>query len=78
MEQITARLEERILDGIKCWHLTNDQPFVIDVEVRTASGTKVISRLPIGSVMLLVPGSEDDANIILHRAKGQDLGLRLV
>lgn len=75
---IYPRMEERMIDGIKCWHVTNDQPFVIDVEVRTASGTKVISRLPIGSVMLLVPSDTEDANIIVHRAQGQDLGLRLV
>lgn len=77
-ERIRPRMDEVELEGVKCWLVTNDQPFVVDLEVRVASGTRVISRMPIGSNVLLIPAKEEDANIIPWRATGQPITLSLV
>ncbi|RRU92055.1 hypothetical protein EGI97_17225 [Stutzerimonas xanthomarina] len=71
-------LQEVIIDGVKHWLVTNDLAYDVDVEVRMASGTRVIARLPINGNIVLIPAIDEDANILASPASSEPPKLRLV
>lgn len=78
MKDVYPKLDDAVINGVKHWIVTNDQPFAIDIEVRTASGTRVIARLPIGGQLTLIPATGDDANMLARPASEESAPLRLV
>jgi hypothetical protein len=68
---------EDVLGNGKHWRVTNTMEEAIDLEIRTASGTRMVARMPIGATFDIYPASKDDANILFH-ATDQKSGPRKI
>ena len=70
-------MEEVPVGRLGGWKVTNNLAYAIEVEVVTDNGTRVISTLPIGASVLLIPAVKEDASMIARRV-AEESGLRLV
>ncbi|WP_019411087.1 hypothetical protein [Pseudomonas psychrophila] len=59
------------------WKITNDMSEALDVEFHTASGTRVVMRMPIGGKAEFFPATPEDANLLARKVKGETR-LRLI
>jgi len=57
---------EDVLGNGKHWRVTNTMAEAIDLEVRTASGTRLMARMAIGATVDIYPASKEDANLLFH------------
>lgn len=76
-DDVIPLLEEVPVGRLGGWKVTNNLAYAIEVEVVTANGTRVISTLPIGASVLLIPAVKEDASMIARRV-AEESGLRLV
>lgn len=62
------------VNGCVIWTATNNNPGPLEIEVRVASGTRVISVVPPGGFMRIVAHDKDDVNMLYRevRTPGED------